>query len=118
MKGERKMVNTSNLEEFKAKFEEVCKDEEFVKSLLALEEPSDVKAALEGKGLEMTEEEILKLRDVLVKTAEKGGEELSEDELESVAGGELCCCIVAGIFLAVTAVCTGASLVDTFYRRW
>ena len=111
------MVNTSNLEEFKAKFEEVCKDEEFVKSLLALEEPSDVKAALEGKGIEMTEEEILQLRDVLVKTAEKGGEELSEDELESVAGGEICC-IIAGVLLGVTVLCTGASLVDTFYRCW
>ena len=70
------MVNTSNLEEFKAKFEEVCKDEEFVKSLLALDEPADVKAALEGKGIEMTEEEIIQVKDLLVKTAEKGGEEL------------------------------------------
>ena len=112
------MVNTSNLEEFKAKFEEVCKDEEFVKSLLALDGPAEVKAALEGKGIEMTEEEIIQVRDALVKISEKGGEELSEDELESVAGGEIICCVVSAVLLGVTLVCTGASLVDTFYRRW
>ena len=110
------MVNTSNLEEFKAKFEEVCKDEESVKSLLALDEPADVKAALEGKGIEMTEEEILQVKDLLVKTAEKGGEELTEDELEAAAGG---CggAILAAVGLVITIIGVALNNVDRA-RRW
>ena len=110
------MVNTSNLEEFKAKFEEVCKDEEFVKSLLALDGPADVKAALEGKGIEMTEEEIIQVRDALVKISEKGGEELSEDELESAAGG---CggAILAAVGLVVTIIGIALNNNDRA-RRW
>ena len=93
---------------------EVFSDEVFVKSLLELETPLEVQAALQEKGIEMTESEILALRDEIEKLAERvrNGEELSLDQLDDVAGGAV---PLGLIFLAVTgigvAVTTGAGAI-------
>ena len=79
-----------NMEKMKAAFA----DEAFVKGLLELETVAEVQAALQEKGVEMTEEEILGIRDVLAKleSGEISAEqlepgELSDEVLEQVAGG-------------------------------
>ena len=82
------MVNTSNPAELQAKFEELVKDEEYLRSLMELEEPADVQKALEEKGIELTIQEIVRIRDVLLKSMENHNGELSEEELGEVTGGE------------------------------
>ena len=82
---------------------EVFSDEVFVKSLLELETPAEVQAALKGKGIDMSESEIISLRDEIVKQAQKisEGGELSADQLDDVAGGAF---VIAGVLVATTAV--------------
>ena len=118
------MVNSNSPEEFKKKLEEVLKEDGFVNSLLELDSPEEVKAALEEKGIDMSIEEIIQTRDALVKVAEKGASELSEDDLAEVSGGVACTiALTVGIICSVFGlVTTGASLADTFItrsgRRW
>jgi lactobin A/cerein 7B family class IIb bacteriocin len=69
-----------------ARVKEVFADEAFVKSLLELETAEEVQSALAARGIEASREEILSVRDALIKAAEKGGT-LSDEELENVAGG-------------------------------
>ena len=79
-----------NTENIKAVFA----DETFVKNLFELETAAEVQAALKEKGVELTEEEALSIREFLAKV--KSGEisaeqlesgELSEEMLVQVAGG-------------------------------
>ena len=69
---------------------EIFSDEAFVKRLMKLETPEETRKAFAEKGIETDIEEILKLRDVLVVTAQKEAkkaDELSMDDLDEVAGG-------------------------------
>ena len=106
------------------KIKEVFSDEAFVKVLFELESAAEVQAALKEKGVEMCEEEILGIRELLVKLengeisaeqaelwakqAENG--ELPDEALEQVSGGSVLGTIalvalgvicVAGIAVAV-----------------
>lgn len=80
------------------KMREIFSDKEFVKSLLGMENASEVQSALNEKHIELTEEEVLAICDFFSKV--KSGEissqqlrkqnendELSEGTLETVAGG-------------------------------
>ena len=115
------------------KIKEVLANEAFVKGLFELESAAEVQAALQEKGVELTEEEILAVRDLLAKM--ENGEisaeqledgELSEEALEQVAGGILLigsaivitkvACIIAG----AVAGAAGAG-VGTYFairNRW
>ena len=89
------------------RLKEVFLDEAFVKSLFELETVAEVQAALREKGIELTEEEILGVRDLMIKVEEGGisaeqlekwaaqieSGELSEELLEQVSGG--CATLVA-----------------------
>jgi predicted ribosomally synthesized peptide with nif11-like leader len=56
--------------------------------LFALETPEEVQSFLKAEGLEFTIEEIMTLREALVKALEKKENgELSDEDLEEVAGG-------------------------------
>ena len=84
-----------NTEKLNAIFE----DKAFVETLFAMESVAEVQAALKEKGVELTEEEILGIRELLTKV--ESGEvtlehlkqldegELSEELLEQVSGGIL-----------------------------
>lgn len=72
---------------------EVCQDEGFIKSLLTLETPEEVQAALQGKGVEFSVDEIKAIREIMLKKIDSGAE-LSEAELAEVTGG---------VYLALTA---------------
>ncbi|MEE0110711.1 MAG: hypothetical protein UEP57_07505 [Oscillospiraceae bacterium] len=107
-----------NLEKMKAVFA----DEAFMKQLFELETAAQVQAALKERGVELTEEEILGIRDFIIKV-ERGeisaeqlekwaaqGEngELSEEALEQVAGGSIIGAIIAiiGTKAAITGLVT------------
>ena len=123
-----------NIEKMKAVFA----DEVFVKNLFELETAAEVQAALKEKGVELTEEEILGIRDLLAKM--ESGEispeqlesgELSDEVLEQVAGGEIIIMAAVtitigtilkwiGIGAAVGAAAGGvaAGAIDAVERRW
>jgi len=85
----------------KEKIKEVFSDEAFVKSLLELDTPEEVQAALAEKDIDLTVEQIMQMRELLVKVqsgeispeqleaVQKHSEdgELDEESLEQVAGG-------------------------------
>ena len=104
---------------------EVFSDEAFVSALLELETPVEVQAALKEKGIDMTESEIVSLRDEIVKQAQKvnDGEELSVDQLDDVAGG-MPTLVTGLIAVAVVGVAAGAGifgavgLIGLKMRRW
>ena len=118
------------------KLKEVFSDEAFVKSLFELESVGEVQAALKEKGIEFSEEEILSIRDFLLKveegditkeqlekwTVQLEDGELSEEVLEIVAGG----IALETVGFVVDCVVIGAKVVyfltvgimDAVERRW
>ena len=107
-----------DLEKMKAVFA----DEAFIKQLFELETAAQVQAALKEKGVELTEEEILSVREALVKmdNAEISAEQLEqwskqadrgeipEEMLEYVAGGVVVASVI-GAIIAVIGYAAGAA---------
>ena len=91
------MVDSSDPKALQEKIQEALSDETFAKELFNMEKPEDVQIALEKKGIELTLDEIRQIGEYMLKV--QNGEisqeqvqrmadrELSEDELEEVAGG-------------------------------
>ena len=115
------------------KMKEIFADEAFVKSLFELESAGEVQAALKEKGVELTEEQILGIRDLLGKVesgeisveqaerwskqAESG--ELSDEMLEQVAGGLAGTTILAiyvGVFVGGQVLSAG--IASIIAHRW
>ena len=118
------------------KIKEVFSDEAFVKNLFELESAGEVQAALKEKGIEFSEEEIISIRDFLLKVEESDitkeqlekwtvqleDGELSEEELENVAGGIVLetvgfvvgCAIIAYACVAFLTL----AIMDAVERRW
>ncbi|MDO4731007.1 MAG: Nif11-like leader peptide family natural product precursor [Clostridia bacterium] len=106
------------------KISEVFSDEVFVKSLFEMDTVAEVQAALKEKGIEMTEDEILSVRDLLCKVesgeidreqlqswaaqAETG--ELSGEALENVAGGFCTAMLAAGAIAAAATLASAAAV--------
>ena len=82
------MRTKEELEALQAKLKEVMADKNFAEKLLSLEEPEDVKKALEEKGVSLTLDEIRQMAEDAIREDEGDGE-LFEDELGMVAGGGL-----------------------------
>jgi len=80
------MRTKEELEALQAKLKEVMADKTFAGKLLSLEEPEDVKKALEEKGVSLTLDEIRQMAEDAIR-ADEGDGELFEDELDMVAGG-------------------------------
>ncbi len=93
-------------------------DKDFAESLINMETPEEVQAALNDKGISLSLEDISMIQQIL----ENGTEgELSEDELENVAGGSLTVLAALGIASLVMA-CVGGTVklgnkVDSWTRR-
>ena len=105
-------------QEMEQKVREVLSDEAFVKRLAEMEEPEQVRAALAEKGIDLSVEDIVKLRDLLIRAQENGGE-LTEDDLAEVAGGMpiLFVVLIAIVELAAVAVCA-YNIASSSRRRW
>ena len=106
------------------KMKEVLSDEEFVKSLFELETPEEVQAALKKKEIELSTDEICRMRDLfsryqegtlteeekkVVELAGKYSEgELPEEELQNVSGGGV---LIAAAFGALFGVFFGGTYI-------
>ena len=89
------------------RIKEVFADEAFVKSLFAMESPEEVQKALKDKDIEVSIEDILNLRDSLMRAAEaarKNGGELALEELDEAAGGFV---LLTAAYLINTALISG-----------
>ncbi len=91
-------------------------DEQFVKGLFELATPEEVQAALQQKDLSLSVEEIVKIRELLLKRMEAGAE-LSEEELESVTGGVGVTILIISLMIGavVLGVVAGAGAVGGAY---
>jgi lactobin A/cerein 7B family class IIb bacteriocin len=102
------------------KIKELFSDEAFVDSILEMETPEEVQKALSDKGVELSLEEIGTIKDTL---ASSDGE-LSENELEEVAGGVvitattvICAAIIGSAAIGGT-VSLGKAVNTWTRRRW
>ena len=100
-----------------AKIREVFSDKEFVLELINIEDVEEIKAALAEKELDYTTEQICTMKEMVKLALEKAeaGEELTEEQLNEIAGGNPLAFIP--IFLLIT--CLGAFGASTATRgRW
>lgn len=122
------------------KIKKVLSDEEFVKSLLNFETPQQVQQALKDKGVELSIDEITSVGDLLnrylsneltdqekkvIELVNNSGDELNEEELESVAGGFVMTtvgvvCALIGTIIVGTGVTVGTGFYvhRVFRGRW
>ena len=98
-----------------ALIKEVFSDKDFVESLLGLETAEDVRAALKEKDLDLSIEDIENIRKTL--TAQEGSE-LSEDEMENVAGGVINLAQLAAGCFGNDLINPASVQVTMIRRRW
>lgn len=105
------------------KVKELVADQGFVDKLLSCEEPEQVQALFAENGVELTLDDVKSIGQGLEKTL-SSGEELSEDDLEAVAGG-VAAVVVVGIIGAIASIFSGTMTlaanfdrVKDFFRRW
>ena len=96
------------------KIKEVFSDEEFVKSLVAMETPEEVQKALAEKGIDLSIDEIKAVAELLEKRANG---ELTDEDLENVAGGlgAITALVIYGVSMA--AFIAGSAAVNAVKRR-
>lgn len=95
----------------------VFSDEAFVSSILEMETAEDVQQALAAKGITLSLKEIENIQTSL----NHEEEELSEDQLENVAGGSLTaiiCALIIGGAVVAGGVKLGQSVNGWTERRW
>lgn len=94
-----------------AKIKKVFSDKKFVESLLEMSSAKDVQAALAEKGVKLSEKEIIDVKNQLAKG---NGKELSQDQLDGVAGGV----VISGTVLAVVACVSGVISLAGKVNEW
>ena len=100
------------------KIQEVFSDEAFFKEIFSKEIPEEVQSILAEKDVELSIEDILKLRKIIEKKLNQGVE-LSDDELEDVTGGVV---VIGAIvytvlpLIAATIICD--AILDATNTRW
>ena len=100
------------------RIKEVFSDEEFVKELFSKETPEEAQAMLAEKDIDLTVEELIQLRELIIKKAQQtdNDEELCDDDLEDVAGGSV---ILLGIAVYGIAAIGVAAIIHVFSNgRW
>lgn len=77
------------MDERNAKLTELLQDEAFVKEMVSIVEPKDAQKFFADHGLDYSMSEIMAMGKILKRMGQqRQGDELSEDELAQVAGGE------------------------------
>ena len=102
------------------RIKEVFSDEAFVKELFSRETPEEAQELLAEKDIDVSIEELVKLKDLIIaklQAAESGeSAELTEEELEDVAGGVIPTLVFFGFFAFVA---TNIALVANGHElRW
>lgn len=77
------------MKEEQAKLEELMKDEAFVNAMFSKENSEEVQKLFAEKGVALTMEEVESLASAILQAAPVENGELSEDALDSVAGGRI-----------------------------
>ena len=114
-----KTINEVNLMDEKQKIEklkEIFADKDFTAKVLEMETPEEVQKAVKAKGVEMSLEEIDSIKDFVEKNSE--GEELTDDQLENVAGGSITVAAVVGGIIIGGAVISGAVTLGRAVNNW
>ena len=107
-----------NEQEKVEKLKEVFADKAFAEKVFGLDTAEAVQGALAEKGVELSVQEIVGIRDVLVKQQESG-EEIAPEQLKSVAGGIVISAVVGIILGAIGATASTASATHTISGgRW
>ena len=93
------------------RIKEVFSDEEFVKELFSKETPEEAQAMLAEKEIDMSIDELVKIKDLVVAKlqASENGEsfELTEEELGDVAGGYLPVAAIVIVSIVIPLVTAG-----------
>jgi hypothetical protein len=108
------------------RIKEVFADEEFIKELFSKETPEEAQALLVEKDIELSIDELVKLKDLVVAKlqAVENGEsaELTEEELTDVAGGYLGVATIVIVSIVIPLVTAGGIAVgigtDNFTSRF
>ena len=100
------------------KLTELLKDKAFAEEFFKQETAEDAQKFLASKGVDVTIDELNQLRDAIVtRLDDSNGDELSDDQLENVAGG-MAVATVAGIVAGVAgATSFGVALFDKI-KSW
>ena len=102
------------------RIKEVFADEEFIKELFSKETPEEAKALFEEKDIDISIEELVKLKDIIIAKlqAVENGEsaELTEADLENIAGGTFGISVVIAI-VGILVLCSGVTIVKKT-NRW
>lgn len=77
------------MEELSTKMEELLQDEAFLDAMFSSESSEDVRKLFAEKGIQLTLEEVDALGDEILKAVPLKTGDLSEEDLDSVAGGAI-----------------------------
>ena len=104
------------------RIKEVFSDEEFVKELFSKETPEEAQALLAEKEIDMSIDELVKLKDLVaakLQAAENGeSTELTEEDLADVAGGTAVLFALMGLVVVGVGVMMALPYIDFERRRW
>ena len=100
------------------RIKEVFSDEEFVKELFSKETPEEAQAMLAEKDIDLTVEELIQLRELIIKKAQQtdDNEELGDDDLEDVAGGSVILLSIAVYGIAALGIAAIGHI--AYVKRW
>ena len=104
------------------RIKEVFSDEEFVKELFSKETPEEAQALLAEKEIDMSIDELVKLKDLVaakLQAAENGeSTELTEEDLADVAGGVAVLFAIMGLVVVGVGMMMAIPYIDFERRRW
>ncbi len=106
-----------------AKVKEIFADKDFVAKVMEMETAEEVQAAVKAQGVELTLEEIEATKAELANQLENpDSDEISDEQLENVAGGFAVTTIVCAAIIGAGAIGGIASLAKGVHewtrRRW
>jgi len=100
---------------------EVFSDEEFVKELFSKETPQEAQALLAEKEIDMSIDELVKLKDLVaakLQAAENGeSTEITEEDLADVAGGVAVLFAIMGLVVVGVGMMMAIPYIDFERRR-
>jgi len=104
------------------RIKEIFADEEFVKELFSKETPEEAQAMLAEKEINMSIDELVKIKDLVVaklQAAENGeSTEITEEDLADVAGGVAVLFAIMGLVVVGVGMMMAIPYIDFERRRW
>ena len=104
------------------RIKEIFADEEFVKELFSKETPEEAQALLAEKEIDMSIDELVKLKDLVaakLQAAENGeSTEITEEDLADVAGGVAVLFAIMGLVVVGVGMMMAIPYIDFERRRW